>query len=232
MLKVKNLSVSAGGTDILENISFEVKKGEYVSIVGENGSGKSTLLKTVLGQFPKKSGTVEFSPYIKNVGYLPQQTLVKNFPATVYEVVLSGCLKDIGIKPFFTKSEKALVRENMKRLNIEGLSEKSFSTLSGGQRQRVLLARAMCAGKDMLILDEPVTGLDPVVTLDLYRAIKELNREKGVTVLTVSHDISAAAEYSSKILHIDKTVRFFGTSKEYTESELGIHFTGRCCSHV
>ncbi len=232
MLKVNDLCVSVSGSDVLENITFNVDKGEYISIVGENGSGKSTLIKAVLGQLPKKSGSVVFSDKIKRIGYLPQQTQVKNFPASCLEAVLSGCLNRLGYRPFYAKKEKAIAMEHMKRLSIEHLAKKSFSCLSGGERQRVLLARAMCAGEDMLILDEPVTGLDPIICEEMYKAIKRLNEEKGVTVLMVSHDIPQAARYSSKILHIGKTVRFFGTSKEYTESEIGIHFTGRCCEHV
>lgn len=231
MLKVENLCVSISGTDVLENISFSVQKGEYISIVGENGSGKSTLIKAILGQVPKKSGTVSFSEKVGKIGYLPQQIQIKNFPASCYEVVLSGCINSLGYKPFFTKKEKEFALKNMKRLNIENLAKKKFEHLSGGEKQRVLLARAMCAGENMLILDEPVTGLDPLVTEDMYKAIKTLNEEKGITILMVSHDIPQAAKYSSKILHLGKTVRFFGTSEEYISSEIGIHFTGRCC-HV
>ncbi len=230
MLKVENLSVSLNGTDILENISFSVKKGEYISIVGENGSGKSTLIKTILGEVPKKSGVIQFSEEIGKIGYLPQQMQIKNFPASCFEVVLSGCLNSLKT-PFYTKKEKNLAMKNMELLNIKELAKKKFTYLSGGEKQRVLLARAMCAGKNMLILDEPVTGLDPIITEEMYKTIKKLNEEQGVTILMVSHDIPQAAKYSSKILHIGKSVRFFGTSEEYTSSEIGIHFTGRCC-HV
>ena len=230
MLTVENLSVSKNGSDILENISFKVNKGEYVSIVGENGSGKSTLIKAVLGQVPKKSGSVVFGENVGKIGYLPQQMQIKNFPASCFEVVLSGCLNSLKT-PFYTKKEKNLAMENMKKLGIEFLAKKKFTYLSGGEKQRVLLARAMCAGENMLILDEPVTGLDPIVTEEMYKAIKKLNEEDFVTVLMVSHDILQASKYSSKILHIGKSVRFFGTSEEYVASEIGIHFTGRCC-HV
>ena len=230
MLTVENLSVSLNGSDILENISFKVNKGEYVSIVGENGSGKSTLIKAVLGQVPKKSGSVVFGENVGKIGYLPQQMQIKNFPASCFEVVLSGCLNSLKT-PFYTRKEKNLAMENMKKLGIEFLAKKKFTYLSGGEKQRVLLARAMCAGENMLILDEPVTGLDPIVTEEMYKAIKKLNEEDFVTVLMVSHDILQASKYSSKILHIGKSVRFFGTSEEYVASEIGIHFTGRCC-HV
>ena len=230
MLNVENLTVALNGIDVLENISFNVKKGEYISIVGENGSGKSTLIKTILGQLPKKTGIVTFCEDIGKIGYLPQQMQYKNFPASCYEVVLSGCLNSLK-GPFYTKKEKALAIKNMERLGISGFEKKRFANLSGGEKQRVLLARAMCAGESMLVLDEPVTGLDPIVTEEMYKAIKELNENDNVTVLMVSHDIPQAAKYSTKILHIGKTVRFFGTSEEYISSEIGIHFTGRCC-HV
>jgi zinc transport system ATP-binding protein len=232
MLDVKELCVSQGGMDILENVSFHVFKGEYISIVGENGSGKSTLIKAVLGQILKKSGTVTFSEEVKRIGYLPQQNKISNFPASVMEVVLSGCLNRLNGRPFYSKEEKALANEYIERLGIEKLKKRNFLMLSGGERQRVLLARAMCAGEDMLVLDEPVTGLDPLVTEDMYRIIGEFNKERKVTVLTVSHDIPAAVRYSEKILHLGKNVRFFGTSEEYIKSEIGIHFTGRCCEHV
>ncbi len=230
MLTVKDLTVSLNGTDILENISFDVKKGEYISIVGENGSGKSTLIKAILGQISKKSGSIEFSEKAGRIGYLPQQTNIKNFPASSLEVVLSGCIGSMK-SPFFSKKEKQTALKNMERLNISHLAKKNFTYLSGGEKQRVLLARAMCAGENMLILDEPVTGLDPLVTEEMYKLIKKLNEEEKVTVLMVSHDIPQAAKYSSKILHIGRSVRFFGTSEEYVSSEIGIHFTGRCC-HV
>lgn len=232
MLDVKELCVSQGGMDILENVSFHVFKGEYISIVGENGSGKSTLIKAVLGQILKKSGTVTFSEEVKRIGYLPQQNKISNFPASVMEVVLSGCLNRLNGRPFYSKEEKALANEYIERLGIEKLKKRNFLMLSGGERQRALLARAMCAGEDMLVLDEPVTGLDPLVTEDMYRIIGEFNKERKVTVLTVSHDIPAAVRYSEKILHLGKNVRFFGTSEEYIKSEIGIHFTGRCCEHV
>ncbi len=232
MLDVKELCVSQGGMDILENVSFHIFKGEYISIVGENGSGKSTLIKAVLGQILKKSGTVTFSEEVKRIGYLPQQNKISNFPASVMEVVLSGCLNRLNGRPFYSKEEKALANEYIERLGIEKLKKRNFLMLSGGERQRALLARAMCAGEDMLVLDEPVTGLDPLVTEDMYRIIGEFNKERKVTVLTVSHDIPAAVRYSEKILHLGKSVRFFGTSEEYIKSEIGIHFTGRCCEHV
>ncbi len=233
ILEVKNLSVSLSGSVILENISFSVDKGDYICIVGENGSGKSTLIKAVLGQVPVKNGTVTVDKSAGRIGYLPQQsTLRGDFPASCGEVVLSGCLNGLGMRPFFGKKEKETAKANMCRLGIEALRDKPFSQLSGGQKQRVLLARALCASENLILLDEPVTGLDPIVTEDMYRLIRDMNAHDGITVLMVSHDIPAAAKYASKILHIGQTVRFFGKTAEYMNSELGIHFTGRCCEHV
>lgn len=231
MLKVENLSVALGGTTVLENISFSVQKGEYVCIVGENGGGKSTLLRAILGQVPKTGGTVSLTA--GRIGYLPQQsTAGADFPASVREVVLSGCAGALGLRPFYGKAEKEKAERVMKRLGVRDWQNRSFSRLSGGQKQRVLLARALCAGENLLFLDEPVTGLDPLVTQELYHLIDEAHREEGWTVLMVSHDVKTAVTVADKILHLGKTVRFFGTREAYLASELGIHFTGRCCEHV
>ena len=233
MLKVENLAVSLNGNEILKNITFEVKKGEYVCIVGENGGGKSTLIKAVLGEIPVKEGLVEFSKETGKIGYLPQQANIsKEFPASCFEVVCSGCVNKMGLRPFYSKKEKAAAKENMERLGILSLAKRPFSVLSGGEKQRVLLARAFCAAENILVLDEPLTALDPVAREELYKIIKELNEEKGVAVLMVSHDIASSAKYASKILHIGKDVRVCGSSQEYIVSELGLHFTGRCCEHV
>ena len=232
ILKTENLSVNMGGREILKNVSFEVEKGDYICIVGENGSGKSTLIKTLLGLIKPKSGNVEFDKSAGRIGYLPQQTNIKgNFPASVWEVVLSGCLNSAGL--FYSKSDKARSGDIMRRLGIFDIRFQRFASLSGGQRQRVLLARAVCASENLILLDEPVTGLDPLVTDELYHLIFDLNKEKGITVITVSHDIAASVKYASKILHLGKgEIRFYGKTGDYVNSEIGVHFTGRCCEHV
>lgn len=231
MLKVENLSVALGGATVLENVSFSVQKGEYVCIVGENGGGKSTLLRAILGQVPRAGGTVTLTE--GKIGYLPQQsTAGADFPASVKETVLSGCLGALGWRPFYGRAEKEKAERVMKRLGVWEWRERSFSRLSGGQKQRVLLARALCAGENLLLLDEPITGLDPLVTQELYQLIDQAHREEGWTVLMVSHDVKTAVTVADKILHLGKTVRFFGTSEAYLASDLGIHFTGRCCEHV
>ncbi len=228
LINCKNVSLGYEGKPIVSNLSFELNKGDYLYIIGENGSGKSTLMKTLLGQKHLLSGKIEFSPELhrNEIGYLPQQTPVqRDFPASVREIVLSGCLNSGKFNPFYTSKQKKLAESNMKKLGIEELAKKCYRELSGGQQQRVLLARALCATQKLLILDEPVAGLDPVVTQSLYKLIADINKE-GVTVIMVSHDIEAAKSYASHILHIGHTPVFFGTKEEYLES--GIPNTFAC----
>ncbi|MEE0896463.1 MAG: ABC transporter ATP-binding protein [Acutalibacteraceae bacterium] len=222
----QNLSVGYDGKAVLQDLSFEVSAGDYLCIVGENGSGKSTLMKTILGlQNPIGGKVLTGDGLRKNeIGYLPQQTQVqKDFPASVREIVLSGCQGYCGIRPFYSKSEKRLAEENIKKMQIENLSKCCYRELSGGQQQRVLLARALCATRKILLLDEPVSGLDPKVSAQMYELIEKLNREDGITVIMISHDIGAAIRYASHILHIGDSV-FFGTKNEYLQSPQGSLF--------
>ena len=210
-------------------VDMNIDKGDIYGFVGENGSGKSTLMKTILGQKHVINGKIEFSDGLKQneIGYLPQQTEVqKDFPASVKEIVLSGCINSCGFRPFYSKSQKALAEENMKKLGIDDIAKKCYRELSGGQQQRVLLARALCATKKLLVLDEPVAGLDPLVTQNLYQLISEINRD-GITVIMVSHDIHAAAEYASHILHISHEPLFFGTKEDYLKSDLYLSFSSK-----
>ena len=222
----QNLSVGYDGKAVLQDLSFEVSAGDYLCIVGENGSGKSTLMKTILGlQNPIGGKVLTGDGLRKNeIGYLPQQTQVqKDFAASVREIVLSGCQGYCGIRPFYSKSEKRLAEENIKKMQIENLSKCCYRELSGGQQQRVLLARALCATRKILLLDEPVSGLDPKVSAQMYELIEKLNREDGITVIMISHDIGAAIRYASHILHIGDSV-FFGTKNEYLQSPQGSLF--------
>lgn len=222
----QNLSVGYDGKAVLQDLSFEVSAGDYLCIVGENGSGKSTLMKTILGLQNPISGKVLTGDGLRKneIGYLPQQTQVqKDFPASVREIVLSGCQGYCGIRPFYSKSEKRLAEENIKKMQIENLSKRCYRELSGGQQQRVLLARALCATRKILLLDEPVSGLDPKVSAQMYELIEKLNREDGITVIMISHDIGAAIRYASHILHIGDSV-FFGTKNEYLQSPQGSLF--------
>ena len=227
ILSCHDVTVAYDSKIAVDHVSFEVNEGEYVCIVGENGSGKSTLLKSILKLVPLKCGSVTFGPEIqrKRLGYLPQQTNIqKDFPASVYEVVLSGCLNRRGLNPFYSKADKKQAMMHMERLGIGALKTRSFSALSGGQQQRVLLARALCATDKLLLLDEPVTGLDPLVTEELYQLIEQLNKELGVTIIMVSHDISSSIQYADKILHINQSLLFYGDTKSYVTTELGKRF--------
>ena len=225
LLTVEDLKLGYESQVVLDHLNFTVNTGDYLCIVGENGSGKSTLMRTLLHLMPALGGTITPGDGLmpNEIGYLPQQTVVqKDFPASVWEIVLSGCQGRCGRRPFYGKKEKELARENIARMRLEKLTGRCYRELSGGQQQRVLLARALCATRKLLLLDEPVSGLDPKVTAEMYALIEELNRE-GITIIMISHDIAAAVKYASHILHIGKKV-FFGTKEEYRESDLGRYF--------
>ncbi len=179
-------------------------------------------MKGILGLLKPMSGHITFNSIEQNeIGYLPQQTVVqKDFPASVFEVVLSGCLNRRGLLPFYSKKEKTMANENMKWLEIDELKKKSYSDLSGGQQQRVLLARALCATRRLLVLDEPVTGLDPIMTSELYTLINRLNQEQGITIIMVSHDMKSAVQYGTKILHMKTSSVFFGLTEEYLNTAI------------
>lgn len=222
LIKCENLNFYYDRHQAVKNVSFHVNEGDYLSIVGENGSGKSTLLKGLLGLKSPSSGNILFNEIKqKQMGYLPQQNLVQqDFPASVYEVVLSGCLSNMGLNPFYSRKDKKKANENMEKLRIYDLSKISYRDLSGGQQQRVLLTRALCATEKLLLLDEPVSGLDPVVTSELYQLIKQLNKDYGVTIIMISHDILSAVKYSNVILHMDRSPLFFGPVEEYKETDI------------
>ena len=229
LITCQNISFVYDGVPSVKNLNFSVEQNDYLCIVGENGAGKSTLIKGLLRLKKPSSGTIRLGNGLltKEIGYLPQQTTVqKDFPASVYEVVLSGCLNRLGVKPFYTKKEKKITNENLRKMGIENLKNCCYRELSGGQRQRVLLARALCATKKVILLDEPVAGLDPVVTQSLYELIRQINEDMGITVVMVSHDIHAAVQYAKHILHLRHSQLFFGTTEEYLNSEVGSHFIG------
>lgn len=217
----EDVTLGYEGKPVTEHINFMVNKGDYLCIVGENGAGKSTLMKTLLRLINPMSGKIIIGDGIESceVGYLPQQTVTqRDFPASVMEIVLSGTLNKCGFRPFFSKNEKKAAEENMRRLEIWDLRKRCYRELSGGQQQRVLLARALCAAEKLLLLDEPVAGLDPKVTVEMYQLIKKLNDE-GITIIMVSHDIQAAVKYATHILHVGRRQLFFGSSKDYLESD-------------
>ncbi len=215
----QNLAIGYEGRPVLQELNFEVCAGDYLCIVGENGSGKSTLMKTILGLQHPFSGSVQMGDGLKKneIGYLPQQTsLQKDFPASVQEIVLSGCQGRCGLRPFYHKAEKQRAADAMEKLQISHLAKRCYRMLSGGQQQRVLLARALCATKKMLLLDEPVSGLDPNVSMQLYELIQKLHKEDGVTILMISHDMEAAMTYATHILHLGRQ-QFFGPKTVYQQ---------------
>lgn len=215
--------------DAVIDLSMEVDPGDYIGIVGENGSGKTTLIKGFLGLIKPTAGNLAISEELSRtgVGYLPQQTAAqKDFPATVYEVVLSGCLSRRRNRPFYSRAEKQLAIENMKKLGIEQLKTHCYRELSGGQQQRVLIARALCATSELLILDEPITGLDPAAIQEFYLLVRKLNREDGVTILMVSHDLQNIVAQANKILHLKQKVLYYGSALEYMKSPAGKNFLG------
>jgi zinc transport system ATP-binding protein len=224
LIEVNNITMGYEGVPVLKNLSFNVNEGDYICIVGENGSGKTTLMKGILGLNSPQSGNIKYNGLDKKeIGYLPQMKMMqKNFPASVKEVVLSGCISN-KFRIFHTKEEKAIAYKNIERVNMMDFIKKSFGELSGGQQQRVLLARALCATEKLIVLDEPVTGLDPIATSDMYKLIKEINRN-GITVIMVTHDINSAVRQASHILHISSNQNFFGTAHSYVHSDLGNKF--------
>jgi len=223
----QNLTLGYEGKTVVSGLYFTVGAGDYLCVVGENGSGKTTLMKTILRLKTPMSGQIMTGDGLlpQEIGYLPQQTVVqKDFPASVREVVRSGCLNRCGMRPFYKKSEKLMAEENMERLGIADLAKSCYRELSGGQQQRALLARALCATRKILLLDEPAAGLDPVAGADMYELIKKLNGD-GITIIMISHDISAAVRYASHILHLGGR-SFFGTTAEYLDSDLGRSYAG------
>ncbi len=215
--------------DVVTDVTMEILPGDYIGVVGENGAGKSTFVKGLLGLLKPTSGSIEMAEELKKtgIGYLPQQTAAqKDFPATVWEVVVSGTLSRAGYRPFYSKEEKKLAELNMERLGITELKKKCYRDLSGGQQQRVLIARALCATEKLLILDEPITGLDPSSAQEFYQVVRHLNRDEGVAILMVSHDIQNMVHQAKKILHLRQRVLFYGSVEEYRKSPLGQKFLG------
>ncbi|MBT9777580.1 ATP-binding cassette domain-containing protein [Clostridium sp. MCC353] len=229
LIKCEHVDFGYENHDAVIDVTMEVNPGDYLCIVGENGSGKSTLMKGLLGLIKPTAGTIAVSEELKKtgIGYLPQQTAAqKDFPATVYEVVLSGCLSRRGNKPFYSRTEKELAATNMERLGIHGLKKHCYRELSGGQQQRVLIARALCATDKLLILDEPITGLDPAASQEFYQLVHHLNEDQGVAILMVSHDIGNIVSQANKILHLKQNVLFYGDTKDYVNSRTGKEFLG------
>ncbi len=222
LFSCENVTFGYGNEPVLKDLSFHIDEGDYLCVVGENGSGKTTLMKTCLGLLRPLSGRVILEDGLKTteIGYLPQQTTIqRDFPASCKEIVLSGCLNRCGRHPFYRKEDKRRATENIERMGIVHLTNHCYSELSGGQQQRVLLARALCATQKMLLLDEPVAGLDPGVTEEMYALIQQLNHD-GITIMMITHDMKAALRHATHILDIGRRPVFFGTPREYQRNNL------------
>ena len=232
LLRCQDLAFAYEGKTVLDHVTFQVDRGDYLSIIGENGSGKTTLLKGLLGLLRPKSGSIKLGDGLspREIGYVPQQSPNnQNFPASVYEVVLSGRLGCRGAMPFYSKKDKMTAFENMDKMGILSFKKRSIQTLSGGQRQRMFISRALCAGETLLLLDEPTSGLDPLATAELYKTIQMLNRDMGIAILLVSHDIQMAVEYGSHVLHLQNRPLFCGKTEDYKQSEVFKKFSlGGC----
>jgi len=229
LIACKDAAFAYEGNVAVAGLDFTVKRGDYLCVVGENGSGKSTLLKGLLRLISPLQGSVEYGDGLKaaQIGYLPQQTAAqKDFPASAYEVILSGRLGARGLRPFYSRQDRAVADGYIQQLGIANLRQRCYRELSGGQQQRILLARALCATERLLLLDEPVAGLDPLVTAELYALIEGINQETGLTVIMVSHDIKGAVHYASHILHLKGRQAFFGTAADYANSPVGQSFLG------
>lgn len=228
-LTCQALSVGYEGKAVLQDLNFSVRSGDYLCIVGENGAGKSTLMRTILGLQPPIRGKVLTGDGLRpnEIGYLPQQTQVqKDFPASVWEIVLSGCQGRCGRRPFYHRAEKQLAEHTLEKLHIAPLARRCYRELSGGQQQRVLLARALCAAGELLVLDEPVTGLDPAAAQDLYRTLDYLNKKEGLAIIMVTHDLRSALPYATAILHAGHGSWFYGDTASYLASPYGKRFGG------
>ncbi len=229
ILTCRDVSFSYDGSTVLSNINFEVGQGDYLCVVGENGAGKSTLMKGILGLKKASTGQILTGDDLKQneIGYLPQQDNVqRDFPASVNEVVLSGRLNALGKRFFYGKEDKSAVKSAMEQVGIWEFRNRCYRELSGGQQQRVLLARALCSTKRLLMLDEPVTGLDPIIAGEMYSLIETINKERNIAVIMISHDVKGAIPYASHVLHLGSEQLFFGTRDEYLETELGKAFAG------
>ncbi len=229
IITCKDLTLAYEGLVAVSHLTFCVEKGDYLCIIGDNGTGKSTLMRALLGLKRPSGGEIRFGDGLTRnaIGYLAQQTEVqKDFPASVWEVVLSGCLNQKGLYPFYNKKEKENAMRALKTLGIPDLKQKCYRELSGGQQQRVLLARAMGAAKQVLVLDEPTTGLDPNMTTEFFSLVQRLNQEEGTTVIMVTHDTHCAAKYAKHILHLKPDGYFFGKTSDYITSEQGKRYIG------
>ncbi|BCK83919.1 ATP-binding cassette domain-containing protein [Dysosmobacter sp. NSJ-60] len=227
LIVCRDVSLGYEGQTVLSHLNLTIRDGDYLCIVGDNGSGKSTLLRGLLGLLAPQSGEILRAPELERgaVGYLPQQTRAqRDFPATVLEVALSGCLNQKGSRFFYTRAQKSQALMNLGKLGVLEWKDKSYRELSGGQQQRVLLARALCAAGRLLILDEPITGLDPAAAQDLYKTLSYLNTKEGMAIVMVTHDLGPALRSARSVLHIGQRGTFLGPVADYLASPQGRRF--------
>ena len=230
-IKVNHLGVWFSEQEILKDVNLHMHCGSLNAIIGKNGAGKSTLIRAMLGDIPH-TGDIEFRDTkdgrMQNlkIGYVPQSiNIEKNTPVSVYDLLASY---ESRYPVFLPKNRKLYekIKEHLRIFEAEELIDKQVCNLSGGQLQRVLLALAVMDEPNLLLLDEPVTGLDPIVTAEFYKLIQKINRESGIAVVMVSHDIESAVEYASHILHLQETVLYFGKASQYKKSRAGKAFLG------
>ncbi|OOB77924.1 MAG: ABC transporter [Epulopiscium sp. Nele67-Bin002] len=212
----KNLEIGYDRKVIMGPLNIIINEGDYWCITGANGAGKTTFIKTLLNLTPIIGGAINLQNELKqiDIGYLPQQKpYQKNFPASVEEIVRSGFLNKINIRFYYNHHEKELAKTTITKLGIAGLEKRAYGSLSGGQQQRVLLARALCASSKVIILDEPIAGLDPVATQEMYSVIRKLNQEENITIIMISHDILHATADAKQMLHFDGNGKYTITHK-------------------
>ena len=227
LLECDSVTIGYPGKVLATNLSFAVDSGDCLCVVGENGAGKSTLIRTLLHLQPPLRGQIRLQGIrSQEIGYLPQATAIPDdFPATVWEVVLSGCLSKCGWHPFYGRREKELAQRQLSRLGLTELRNHSYRDLSGGQRQRTLLARALCAAKHLLLLDEPVAGLDTAIQAEFYRLVRSLREEDEMGIIMVSHDLHGALGQATHVLHLASNL-FYGTRDEYLKTPAGQRLRG------
>lgn len=222
LIDVQNLCASYEGRQVLEDVNFSVRQGQWLCIVGENGGGKSTLIRCLLGVVQPTAGNIVYGDGVapSSIGYLPQQTDCRpDFPSTVREIVRGGLMSRKRAFVFLSRREKQRADEAMETLGITDLAGRKFADLSGGQKQRVLLARTLCASNGLLILDEPATGLDAAAASELLRTVRHIH-SMGTTVILSANDAQTAIQYATHMLQLHGKVVFSGTSQQYLRSGL------------
>lgn len=241
VLSVKNLCFAYGPVEVLMDVTFAVEKGDYIALSGPNGAGKTTLIKTILGLTDNYRGAMElFGQDIKRfndwdrIGYLPQRVNVFNplFPATVKEAVGLGLLSQKKFPKKFTKSDATKIIQALELMDIVDLKDNLIGELSGGQQQRVFLARALVSKPSLLVLDEPITALDPQSRDSFFELTKNLNQAQGIAIILITHDTAQIGQYASKLLYLDKKVVFYGRFADFCNSKEMTKYFGHFSQHL